>query len=450
MGLFQRLDEICVSDFPTGSPKEVIKLLQDILEKISLQIDSASEEQTLALICRVIHFYSSFLEYFDNAHTEQTPRGLVQLLEELMAQLSPKAKLLVWPQALYNYSIRDILPTLRKTTENLLPDSERKSLFDPFEGPINLISFPRVERDDILVHAVFGHELGHPIVEEYLIEEQATPIYAQHLKEAIAKIDSAFSVELAALSHGEAFSEKEKLTNLMLDVRTRGLEELVSDAVAVLLFGPSALFALFDIFSSVGLDNPPSHPALYPPPRYRIRLAKQLMDQEGYTESLSEQGSSPQLGSIDDSIKAMLSHIDHTASDNSDVAILESDLLLKIAYDWVVLSLPDAIQYAKTRINQLSYDKDAISKDIPSLLERLALGIPPNEIGVQPHIKTVDWRSAILSAWICKIHGHKKGVSSPTPMSSPDIDLLQKITLRAVEYILLQKRYESHMRANQG
>lgn len=442
MGLFQRLDEICVSDFPTGSPKEVIKLLQDILDKISLQIDSASDEQTLALICQVIHFYCSFLEYFDNAHTEQTPRGLVQLLEELMSELSPEAKLLVWPQAIYNYSIRDILPTLLHTTENLLPENERKILFAPFNGPINLISFPRIERDDILVHAVFGHELGHPIAEQYLKDEQTNQAYTQHLKDAIVEIDISFSGEFSALPPAEAFTRKEYLTNLMLNVRTRGLEELVSDCVAVLLFGPSALFALYDIFStSVGLDAPPSFPDLYPPSRYRIRLAKQLMDQEGYTERLVAQGSNQHLGSVDVSIKDMLSYIDNAAADKSDLLTLEGDPLLKIAYDWLAKSIPNAIEYAKSRISQLVYSKDAILEDIPGLLDRLALGIPPNEVGVSPYSKVVDWRSAILAAWLCKIHGYKKGLPDPVPMNSSDIDRLQKITLRAVEYILLQKRY---------
>ncbi len=446
MGLFQRLDEICVSDFPTGSPKEVIKLLQDILEKVTAEIDNATNEQILGLICRVIQFYGQFLEYFDNAHTEQTPRGLVQILEDL-AQLSPQAKLLVWPQASYNYSIRDILPTLKHTTENLLSDKDKKTLFQPFQGPINLVSFPRVERDDILVHAVFGHELGHPIADEYLQAEQGQPEYQKQLKAAHVALDTAFASEFAGLNTFDLFSYKKQLTDSLLKMRSRGLQELVSDCVAVLLFGPSALFALNDIFSTCDLDTSPVFPDLYPPARFRVRLVKKLMDQEGFSDQLLAVKDSDHLGSVNASLVDMLSHVDAIAANNTDIDVINNDPLLKIAYEWLDKSLPAAIQYAKDKVADLICRGSQLVEEVPELLERIAFGIPPNEIGIPPKTKSVDWRSAIVAAWICKIHGLKKAGETQESMNARDIDHLQKITLRAVEYILLQKRYSAYMAA---
>lgn len=445
MGLFQRLDEICVSDFPTGSPKEVIKLLQDILEKIDIEIDSAKDPQTLGLICSVVQYYGQFLEYFDNAHTEQTPRGLVQVLEDLIKKLTPQAKLIVWPQAEYNYTIRNILPDLKQTTENLLPAADNVALFAPFQGPISLISFPRVERDDILVHAVFGHELGHPIADAYLAAEQVEQEYQDRLKKALSDIDVAFASEFVGLSALDLITKKKPFADLVLQVRSRGLQELISDCVAVLLFGPSALFALYDILVTSDIDSVPNMPDLYPASRYRIRLAKQVMDQEGFSTALKTIGASPHLGAIDQSISDMLRHIDEIAKDTTDFDQLEMNPLLKIAYEWLDSSLPTAIRYAKKEIAGLICNSARLSAEVPGLLERIALGVPPNEIGVAPSTLPVDWRSAIVSAWICKIHGQKKSPDGQEAMDAGDIDQLQKITLRAVEYILLEKRYSAHM-----
>ena len=165
-GLVSRLKEY-VSDFPTGTPILVIDLLQQILKKIEPRIDSATDERILSLIGRTIRTYGGYLEHFDNAHTEQTPRALAQLLEDLCKTLQFGEKLVVWPQAAYNYSIQNILPDIKCPLVHLLSPEEQKDLFKEFTA-INLVSFPRIERDNILLHAIFGHELGHPIADSFL------------------------------------------------------------------------------------------------------------------------------------------------------------------------------------------------------------------------------------------------------------------------------------------
>lgn len=440
LGLTQRLDEIYVSDFPTSSPKDVIKLIQDILEKVNDQINSASDKDILTAICRLLSNYGSFLEFFDNAHTDQTPRALVQILEELTGKLTPGAKLLAWPQAEYNYSIRDILPYLKRTTENLIPDPEWASLFSQFSGPISLVSFPRIERDDILVHAVFGHELGHPIATRFLDAEAGTPEYAARLSLAISHLETQCS---AQISEG-GFKAKQSLIATLLEVRFRGLEELISDCVAVLLFGPSALFALRDILAFSNLDSLPSYPQFYPPNRYRIRLAKKILDQENFTDQLLNLKADPVLGRIDTSIATTISEVNAITAVTSDLTALSAKPVISIAYDWISDSLPDALRFAKEQIGGLEYAASLIQKEIPGLIERLSLGLPPNEFGIPPNNIGVNWRSSILAAWIVKIHGYKKG-NPPIALESKDIDRLQKVTLRAVEYVLLTQRYSTHM-----
>lgn len=160
-GLLSRLEEYAF-DFPGGAPRRAIELIQVLLEAIGEEIDRTSDDRIIALICRVIRGMGTLLQHFDNAHTAQTPRGLPQMLGALMAQLEPNATLVAWPQSSYNYTIRDLLAPLKEMTESLLSKQSHQRVFGSVAGPLNFVSFPRIERDNVLLHAIFGHELGHP------------------------------------------------------------------------------------------------------------------------------------------------------------------------------------------------------------------------------------------------------------------------------------------------
>lgn len=443
-GLASRLKEY-VSDFPTGTPKSVIDLLQQVLGKIENQINIAPDERTLSLICQTIQSYGRFLEYFDNAHTEQTPRALAQLLESLCKTLQPGAKLVVWPQAAYNYTIRDILPAIKRPLENLLSEDEQKNLFQNFTVSINLVSFPRIERDDILLHAIFGHELGHPIADNFLLGEKEN--FKEKYETCLAATQVKINTEVQKTPQGQipifALVEGQKLTNIVHHIRKRGLEELLSDVVSAYLFGPSSLFAMYDVLAMDNLDQSPNNQNAYPPTRYRLRLVKKILENEGYLNALQQIPDNNEFGFENQAIVDMLAMIDQIVAIQSDKTKIKSDFCSEIAYEWLENTIEDAIPYVKKMVKDTLYDKEKIAVEIPSLIERIAMGIPPNEINVYPDIKNVDWRSAILAAWLYKINGKKIGKTKPLELiNSSDIDRLQSITMRAVEHILLYTKYK--------
>jgi hypothetical protein len=85
-GLFFRLDEF-VDDFPTGIPRDLIETVQRLLRELQKIADEEEDAEILFDICDLLELtepqppgLSQALDWLDNAHTAQTPSGLVQLL----------------------------------------------------------------------------------------------------------------------------------------------------------------------------------------------------------------------------------------------------------------------------------------------------------------------------------------------------------------------------------
>lgn len=380
----------------------------------------------------------SLLTFFDNAHTAQTPRGLIEIVGQLMRKLQPDSQLMVWPQAEFNYSIRDILPPLKTSTKYFLPEAEFHQVFGRFNGALNLVSFPRIERDNVLLHATLGHELGHPIADKFLASEKGTKSYNEGLHRAVQRLVG---------PAGETGSEPDMALNKLapeitrlLKLRTRGLQELISDCVGALLFGFSAIFAAYDVLTVNGIDALPDDRYMYPPRRFRLRLQYKIADKAGHVRAIkSLRGVNRALART---TTKFMNHLEDLIHGDHDLKELKTDHVIEIAYDWISETLDGAIEFAIREVGNLAFAVNQVEDEVPELIKRIDLGLPPNEIGRPPAAHPVDWRSAILAAWLYRLHGKKLGGNDRgRPMTASDLDNLNRHTLKAVEYTTLQKRY---------
>jgi hypothetical protein len=446
-GLVARLDEYAF-DFPGGAPKRAIELIKTLLEAIGQEIDQTTDERAIALICGVIRGMGTLLQHFDNAHTAQTPRGLPQMLGALMARLEPNATLVAWPQSSYNYTIRDLLAPLKQMTQSLLSKQAHQAVFANVTGPLNFVSFPRIERDNVLLHAIFGHELGHPLAKEFLASEKGTPRYSAALHrvtESLLKHYKLSTDRKGALSgtQGQMKSYVEGLRRVLI-LRERGLQELISDCVGVLLFGPSALFASYDILSLGELDEPPGT-GTYPPRRFRLRVILRLLDAEGYTAVL-ESALATTEPEISSALSRYLRHLRELTARETDKSNLGIDPVVKLAYDWIEQTLPEGTVFAGTKLAPVRYDPKRITAEVPELIERLRIQVPPSEIGVPPDSKVIDWRSALVAGWACRLH-MVEGPSAGTPKGIAQSETMNRLVLRAVEFTILSEEYRQFLSA---
>jgi len=442
LGLDQRLSELYSTYYPNSEPEKLINFLHDLVEKIDERIES-SDSRRLFWICYVLENLEGFLADLHYANSEEIPRGLILILQDIVAELFPSVVLMASPQhEEFNYSIEDIFPTLSEYANGLLSTEESKVVLNSFNDRFDVIRFPRIERDNVLNYPIFGHELGHPVADEFLDKEESTEVYQKRLEKAVKDVPTELGVD-----EGEDLLVEIKE---MLAIRKRGLQELISDCVGIFLFGPSALFAFYDFFLAQSLDEEPGDPEYYPPNRYRLRIMKKAMDDQRYTEALTSISNLDKFPTLREKLESFLCHLDEIAAEDIDQQLLSSDPLHKISYEWIEESLPSAIKYALNRVNSLKLPCNLIEKEIPELIEKLSFGVPPNEVGIFPDRKHVDWRSSILSGWLYRIGEFSVPYSEKRELERNSIERLQRLTLRAVELAIFESSYKSQKSATDG
>src|SRR5690348_7211482 len=100
-GLALRLDEF-VDEFPAGQPVDLINTVKLFLRQLETDLATTTDLKILRLSCFLIKDLTSTLEWLDNAHTAQTPRAVVQLLNKTSSVLFGKsAAVLVSPSIVY-------------------------------------------------------------------------------------------------------------------------------------------------------------------------------------------------------------------------------------------------------------------------------------------------------------------------------------------------------------
>jgi hypothetical protein len=447
-GLLKRVEELSVSDYPEATANRLFNFLIAFLRELGSRIDRTTAEQELRFVSQLIQNLGVYLEWLDNANTSQTPRALAHLLKALMDRMEPQSGVVAIPQAKYNYSIRNLGDSLKKIVEYWVPKS-RHHAFDQFtSSPIKLIAFPRIERDNVVAHAIFGHELGHPIATAFLDGERTDAKHQAKQTEIQKQVDALAQAIMKSAGGSPAmqFKLQTQIFDDVLQIRLRAIEELVSDFVGVRIFGPSAVFAMYDLLWTGDWDSPPTSGEWYPPSRQRLRLMLEQLEQSGavqkFLDTAGERGEP-----YGTALSEFVAQTKALTALTSDRARINADPTLKIAYDWVEETLPDAFAFAEARAKDVAFNVDEALKHLPELLYRLELGIPPNEVGDPLGPTAVDFRASLLAAWIYKMGAaNEKG----EPLSTSEIDKLNLQTLLAVEYVILREKYEEHAKAGKG
>ncbi|HWQ38342.1 MAG TPA: hypothetical protein VNM24_06975 [Burkholderiales bacterium] len=438
-GLRERFLELEARDFPAPTPGEVIEHLCRILTLVESKL-SGGDERTCRLVIKLVFEYQKLLSIFDNAHSEQTPRGLVRVLEDLLIFRrihDGPCKLIAAPQTTYNYTIVDLTVQIYRSVTHLFTKEDLAAI--QLKEPIFLIAFPRIERDSTLLHPVFGHEVGHLIAFRFLEEASRKKEFGNEFNRAFEPIAKAIRQQHKN-DQVALVTELQRQGEMLRTYWQRGLEELISDYVGLLLFGPSALFASFTIFSQQELDRPPQGPFYYPPSRYRLRFSLEVLQDDGYMSAMTELVKAPGEINAFPAVTEWLEHMRSLTKERTDVTALEKDPTRSAAYEWIRSSLSEAKKYARERIKAILYTSELMKREVPELVERISLDLPPNEIGTFATLKPASWGSAFNASWFYIINGKTR---EGEPLGLKDQQKVNQLALRAVEGILLKERYQA-------
>ena len=282
-----------ISDSPLHLTRTIIKIC-DYLNKATLshfneitnELTDWDIQQNFIKYLRntdvLIQDIGSLLRFIDGSRIEKLPWSIIPAFQDLLESVIPKVEILIRPQWKYNYSIyttdfRTAFINFLEEYKDYVPDVSLESeILSELKLPFYLISFPSLERKNILLHPLLGHEIGHLLADQFITEERKdafsqniintiTKIVENDLKEQSIKKDNLFY---------RAFKEESIRQKLEEGLKCwkRGLEEILSDLVGTILFGPAALFASFDMALQQGFDHPPSpYDNFYPPWRLRLR-----------------------------------------------------------------------------------------------------------------------------------------------------------------------------------
>jgi hypothetical protein len=297
-----------------------------------------------------------FLEVLEKARSDDVPWSLVPSVERLSSHLLPGMSVLITSSPAMDYMVS--------------------------WGPgLATVYLPNLHRSNGFLHVLIGHELFHPIVTEFLNRERvkAKPklhaICQTHLKKLGFQPDLFFLQRL------------DDLLNYALQQWEKGIMELMCDMGAASVFGPAALWTFSGFAATQDMNSPPSgHFQFYPPWRMRIRVVNDLLRSKENAEALLSQlittlrdnGLEAHADALDVSFAE--EKVTFSPSDLAAEPVPEMRELTVQVYQMVESVLSDASDFVIQKVSKVPRRWTETLDEIPKLLERLTLNVPPSEL----------------------------------------------------------------------
>jgi len=315
-----------------------------------------------------------------------------------------------------------------------------------FKYPFHIISFPSLERKNILLHCLVGHELGHLISRQYFTKTLVDH-YVLTIRDEIHKtVEKTFQ----KTEEPELFLEyKKQITrHQYIEKATvawrRGLEEILSDIVGTLLFGPAMIFSALEIAIQDNLDNLPSTINNFYPP-WRLRLREILKVIQDPSQKFIPLPNSIFSERIVECVNNQFEIIKKIVEVEDDKKRIEDNPILKIAYREIYSHISDAKDIFHDQLKDSIVKSHDLYTKLPHLIKRIDLGIPPNA-----HEENIDEREPatlieiINAVWFHKITWEDR-VFDEKGVFNEDIimkrDRMNRLTLKAIEYADIEDDY---------
>src|SRR3990167_4120681 len=462
----EKCKKLLSMDFTSQTPKSLAKTLIRMclyLEAATKSIfksinwENISEEGIKASLFQLqsvdfrICELGTHVRYVDGATTCSLPICIIKPIEKYIQSLMPEKTIMLRVQWKHNYSVitTDICELYNNILYEYKDNVEEHSLekvFEDFNKPFHIISFPSLERKNILLHCLFSHEIGHLISDKYFTGERRNK-FVNKIRE---KINNIVQSMFSTVSGQKSLFAQAKITQEMERAEIawkRGLEEILSDIIGVLLFGPAMLFSTLEMAIQDNMDNKPDLTNnFYPPWRLRLREMLKVIQDSSQEFFPFPKGIFP--GETTDIINGRFEAIKKITQDESDREKIQDDPILKVAYKEVDEDIIEAQKYFQEQLKDLIVKPSVLYKRLSHLVDRINNGIPPN--AYENSINDRDPATIveiINTAWFHKISWEddifdKKGFFNDKICKKRDI--MNRLTLKAIEYADLEKEFRDY------
>jgi len=159
-------------DFPTDTPVSLARLIKHTAHVLVDHLPTTPPDQLMhvnLLLCSI----AEHLRFVDRSRVANTPWSMIQYTEKFLErQTGASNEFIIRPQWAYNYSlIGEFVEVYRTEIVPLdwIPTATWKSsLCGLGDQKIYCLSFPRIERLNCLLHANWGHEIGHIFAKQWI------------------------------------------------------------------------------------------------------------------------------------------------------------------------------------------------------------------------------------------------------------------------------------------
>lgn len=244
-------------------------------------------ENTIRSIVLSVNKLHAFLRYVDATRLSRNPTRMIKSWELLIKKFCGDLNIIIRPQWKYNYSYYNIIRILNYINDSIR-DVETANELAKMGAYFPILSFAGLERDNILLHIILAHEIGHLIDEKEEFshikkhgDQIVTILNTEPISEKLEKFYK-LSVNIVKKSQGalqdvatgvsyDLFLEHEAKSQAQKELVNKifkWLQEITADIIAVRIIGPSFIFALYQTqLAQVSKMGPAGD---YPPPQIRI------------------------------------------------------------------------------------------------------------------------------------------------------------------------------------
>lgn len=484
LSLRRRAEKTKSHEFASHTPRHFVEVYLQLLNGIESELRDIEEsmcapevshqpgylEKRTKWITIALRKMAPMIRYADMAQLEDSPWGIVGRLQKFCDLLSPEQvlRVILRPRWRYRYDHTLLNEELRRIVKDLHLDDVLS------DAPqFVALSFPTSEKNNMLLSAVWAHELGHVLSAVYgkqgstlghqFAQRLLTPDEGkiEKLTDLWCQTDDIGALILAAsptsrAEHRQAINQelKQQLSNWL----SHWTEELVSDLFAINLFGPASTFAFHEIcLRTQDLDTVTPR---YPSPRQRLRIQIDELSNLGYLDPPAMIDSSSKERQL-----ALELHKDVAAALEGLKAIAHSppqqtpDRPAERFQAELVSELLDAAaEQISQEISELHlpafYSAASMWRHIPKLVRLLDQHIPPNvperPVGQEPPWDLPDILNAGWFHWLKQVPPCKDlGMATASSANFDERRRTNQLVLKAIEASEFQFQYCSKFPVSQ-
>lgn len=417
----------CVLTFVRDAASRIDGLLEEQKTVTSAGLLTASQLETrLHRITKLLPLLHQLLGFVEGSDVHRSPGQLVPTLRRYTQSILPTSEIVVSSKPELNYSIQDIAGPLRELFAGTSLEASCKLLPEL----LFMLNIPSAESGQILIHGVLAHELGHALYNRREIAKDLLPkiSFDEDLVKNVAK--AMFDNQQKQGNPTPELRLRKQVTQEITGRVNGWLKELSSDAIGIRLFGP-ALF-LAEAHLLISFRPMDKGTATHPPSRLRVRLMIRMLKQLYTVDKWHSE------------LQAFSKAWDEVSADHIPWFNSYDQVALETISDTVLDLISEASAAATSSL--LCYSSDRFNRDVSELAPLFLNYIPPGETGADGRGTPAAMASIINAGWhvyLCSFEAFRKSLhSNDSDTRFAAAAKLHELVLKALEISEIRTMWE--------